>query len=78
MIASGEIGEDSDLFIEKDKDPPGTPGGAHSIRVKGEVNKEAIQSSASYWYVSSLRISQPAGQLVPEAAELTVYPGTTS
>ena len=57
MIASGEITEDSDLFLDKivDRDGPGTPGGSsfHHGKSKGEVDKEAIQNSASYWQVTS-------------------------
>ncbi len=50
MLAAGEIGEDSELLAEKEKDPLGTPAGiGHHGRGKGEVDKEAIQSSASYW-----------------------------
>lgn len=54
MIASGEIGEDSDLFIEKDREGPGTSLGISQHGKKGEIDREAIQSSASYWCVGVL------------------------
>lgn len=54
MIASGEIGEDSDLFIEKDREGPGTSLGISQHEKKGEIDREAIQSSASYWCVGVL------------------------
>ena len=51
MIATGEISEDSDLFLEKERDSPGPPVASSYLgRSKGEVDKEAVQKSASYWY----------------------------
>ena len=51
MIATSEIGEDSDLFFEKERESPGpSVTSSNHGRGKGEVDKEAVQKSASYWY----------------------------